>query len=234
MGVDSGEILLPLESFRSFSEFISRRIDPARRPIDPDPDRCVSPADGRLLAYPAIDAEKTLRIKGALLDKKSLLGDSRVAPRYDGGAVVILRLYLADYHHFHFPDSGIPDEPHSIRGRYYAVSPYPRKWAVPFFSENHRIITQFESDHFGHIAIVEVGAFTVGSVRQSFLPRVRVSKGQHKGFFELGGSIVVLLFEPGAIRLDDDLCANSNAGFETFVRMGEGIGCCASRTAPAG
>jgi phosphatidylserine decarboxylase len=224
MSVDLSDISDPLESFRSFSEFISRRIDLAKRPIDPDPNRCVSPVDGRLFAYPRLDNGKALRIKGGLFDRARLLANHELATRYNGGAVVIMRLYLADYHHFHFPDSGIPHESHPVPGRYFAVSPYSRKWAVPFYGENHRVITLFDSAHFGSIAIVEVGAFTVGSVRQCFSPGVRVSKGQHKGFFELGGSIVVLLFEPDAILLDDDLCNNSDAGFETFVRMGEGIG----------
>ena len=53
---------------------------------------------------------------------------------------------------------------------------------------------------------------------------MRVSRGAHKGVFELGASIVVLVFEPGTIRLDDDLCRNTASGLETFVRMGERIG----------
>lgn len=224
MNVNADEIAQPFDSFRSFSEFISRRIDLTRRPIDPGPERCVSPADGRLFAYPRVQAGEVLRIKRGLFEMERLLADSSLAPAYSGGAVVILRLYLADYHHFHFPDSGIPHEPRSVPGRYYAVTPYPRNWTVPFYGENHRVITLFDSDHFGRVAMIEVGAFTVGSVRECFLPRVRVSKGEHKGFFELGGSVVVLLFKPGAIRLDDDLCRNSRGGRETFVRMGEGIG----------
>jgi phosphatidylserine decarboxylase len=224
MGVDLSEIPDRLESFRSFSEFISRRIDLAKRPIDPDPNRLVSPVDGRLLTYSGLDNSKTFQIKGGLFERERLLANHELAIRYNGGPVVILRLYLADYHHFHFPDSGIPHEPRSFPGRYFAVSPYAREWAVPFYGENHRVVTLFDSDHFGTMAIVEVGAFTVGSVRQRFSPLVSVAKGQHKGFFELGGSVVVLLFEPGAIVLDDDLCRNSYAGFETFVRMGEGIG----------
>lgn len=226
MGIDLSELSEPLDSFRSFSEFISRRIDLARRPVDPDPKRLVSPVDGRLLVYCGADKSKALLIKGGLLDRAQLLASHELAIRYNGGTVVRLRLYLNDYHHFHFPDSGIAHEPRAVPGRYFAVSPYARKWAVPFYSENHRVVTILDSDHFGKIAILEVGAFTVGSVRQSFSPNVRVSKGEHKGFFELGASVVVLLFEPGAVRLDDDLYDNTYAGLETFVRMGEGIGRC--------
>jgi len=224
MGIDLSEVSKPIDSFRSFSEFISRRIDLAKRPIDRDPTRLISPVDGRLLAYPEVNANEKLVVKGNRLERAQLLGRSELATQYDGGAVVVLRLYLNDYHHFHFPDSGIPHEPRAIPGRYFAVSPYSRKWEVPFYAHNHRVVTLFDSDHFGTIAIVEVGAFTVGSVRQSFCPRARVSKGQHKGFFELGASLVVMLFQPAIVRLDDDLCENTASGVETFVHMGEGIG----------
>jgi len=224
LGVNLSELAQPLASFRSFDDFIARRIDLSQRPIDPDPGACVSPADGRLLAYQALGADAPLRIKGGLFDLGALLRDEALARRYDGGSIVILRLYLGDYHHFHFPDTGVPDEPLAIPGRYFAVSPYARHWAVPYYGENHRQITLLDSDHFGRMAMVEIGAFTVGSIRQCFAPHVRVAKGDHKGYFALGGSVVVLLFEPGAIRLDEDLCGNTRAGMETYVRMGEAIG----------
>jgi phosphatidylserine decarboxylase len=224
MGVDITELTQPVASFRSFADFIARPIDLARRPIDRDPATCVAPADGRLLAYPAVAADTSLRIKGGLLDRASLLADAPLARRFAGGTVVLVRLYLADYHHFHFPDAGTPREPKTLAGRYYAVTPYARDWIVPFCTENHRVVTCFDSVHFGTMGMVEVGAFTVGSVRQDFMPGRRVAKGAHKGSFELGGSLVVLLFEPGTIRLDDDLCANTRDGVETRVRMGEAIG----------
>lgn len=86
------------------------------------------------------------------------------------------------------------------------------------------MLTLFASDHFGQIAMVEIGAFTVGSIQQRFNTGVRVAKGARKGFFELGGSTVVLLFQRGAIRLDEDLCARTEENIETFVRFGESIG----------
>jgi phosphatidylserine decarboxylase len=46
----------------------------------------------------------------------------------------------------------------------------------------------------------------------------------HKGWFEPGASLIVLLFEAGAVELDRDLRAHTQAGIETRVRMGEAIG----------
>ena len=138
--------------------------------------------------------------------------------------MVVCRLCLADYHHFHFPDSGIPEASEPIPGKYYAGGPYSLSALIPFYSENYRMLSLFNSDHFGAMAIVEVGAFTVGSIRQRYVPGVRITKGCRKGFFELGGSTVVLLFEKGAIQIDKDLCENTEKNMETYVRFGDAIG----------
>ncbi len=224
MGVDLTKLTQSLGSYRSFADFIARPIDLARRPVAADPATCVAPADGRLLAYPVVAADPCVSIKGGYLDRASLLADPELARRFAGGPVLTVRLYLADYHHFHFPDSGTPRDPRAVAGRCYAVTPYARCWRVPFCAENNRVVTCFESDHFGTIAIVEVGAFTVASVRQAFMSGRRCAKGAHKGWFELGGSLIVLLFEPCTIRLDEDLCRNTQHGFETRVRLGDAIG----------
>jgi len=68
--------------------------------------------------------------------------------------------------------------------------------------------------------MVEVGAFTVGSIRQCFKTFGRVAKGDHKGYFELA-SIVVLLFPAGAADFDEDLLPNSSRDLETYVRFGD-------------
>ena len=51
-------------------------------------------------------------------------------------------------------------------------------------------------------------------------------KGEEKGYFEFGGSTIVLLLQHGKVRMDSDLIENSENGYETIVRMGERIGKC--------
>ena len=53
-----------------------------------------------------------------------------------------------------------------------------------------------------------------------------VKKGEEKGYFEFGGSTIVLLLQYGKVRMDSDLIENSENGYETIVRMGERIGKC--------
>mgnify|MGYP000199432103 CR=1 FL=1 len=53
-----------------------------------------------------------------------------------------------------------------------------------------------------------------------------MKKGEEKGYFEFGGSTIVLLLQHGKVRMDSDLIENSENGYETIVRMGERIGKC--------
>ena len=56
--------------------------------------------------------------------------------------------------------------------------------------------------------------------------RNSVKKGQEKGNFEFGGSTIILLIQPGKVRIDYDLIENTEEGYETIVKMGERIGEC--------
>jgi phosphatidylserine decarboxylase len=224
MNVDVEEIVRPLSEFRSFSEFFAREIDLSRREIRREPEVCIAPADGRALAYHQIESHRTYRIKRATFNLQQLVGDEVLARRYHNGSVFITRLYLSDYHHFHFPDSGVPGPAKSIDGGYYAVSPYARRKLVPFYTENHRMVSQLDSDNFGQIVIVEIGAFTVGSIKQCYESGQPVDRATRKGFFELGGSTVVMLFEPDRILFEDDLVENTGNEIETYVKLGDSIG----------
>lgn len=224
LAIDLEEVCRPIEAFESFNDFITREIDLSKRPIERDPNVCIAPADGRVLAYPAIDADRFFTIKRGKFNLRALLRDEDMTRAYSGGSLFVSRLYLTDYHHFHFPDDGIAHPAVSIPGKYFAVSPYSERRLLPLYAKNHRMVTLFDADHFGQIAMIEVGAFTIGSIQQRYHPGTRVRKGDHKGFFELGGSIVILLFRKDAIRFDDDLCKNTLIGMETYVRLGESIG----------
>jgi phosphatidylserine decarboxylase len=155
---------------------------------------------------------------------EELLADRLLAGSFDGGAVIIIRLGLADYHHVHFPDDGIPGHAEPVAGAYHAGGPYAASGVVPFFARNYRMRTVFHSAGFGPFAMVEVGAFTVGSIVQTYTDHQPVRRGDRKAYFELGGSTVVLVFRPGMFRPDPDLVLNTAAGLETSVRLGESIG----------
>ena len=84
-------------------------------------------------------------------------------------------------------------------------------------------MTAFDSAHFGRIAYVEIGGFAVGSIVQTHTPG-QVDRGREKGYFQYGGSTLVLLFEPGAIVFDEDLVRDSAEVLEVHVKTGSRIG----------
>ena len=224
MQVNMEEVLKTTDEFTCFNDFFIREINLSRRSIASDAETCIASVDGKVVAYPEVRGDQTFPIKRHLFDLRELLRSDALLAQFDGGSLVVSRLHLSDYHHFHFPDSGVPGPAKPIHGVYYASGPYALRRLIPFYSENYRMLTLFNSDHFGTMAIVEIGSFTVGSIHQKYQVGIRVDKGGHKGYFELGGSTFVLLFQKGAIELDADLVQNTHREIETYVRMGESIG----------
>ena len=72
--------------------------------------------------------------------------------------------------------------------------------------------------------MVEVGAMMVGSVVQHQPHGGRCRRGQEKGYFQFGGSTVIILLEPNRVRMDEDILEKSGQGVETLVRYGERVG----------
>ena len=153
-----------------------------------------------------------------------LIDDPKVAEEFEGGTCLILRLCPTDYHRFHFVDSGTCSESKKISGFYYSVNPIALNNVSELFCKNKREWSIFNSDNFGKILHVEVGATCVGSIIQSYTPNQKVKKGDEKCYFKFGGSTTILFFKKNTVTIDDDILLQSSFGFETKVNMGEKIG----------
>lgn len=210
-------------AYKSFNEFFARKLKKEARPICIDRNILVSPADGRLLAYENIDMNHIVQVKGFTYSLRELLKDDSLARRYEKGICIVIRLCPADYHRFHFPDGGIPYEPKKIQGEYYSVNPVALNKIPELYCRNKREITIFDSEHFGKIVLMEVGATCVGSIVQTFQQGKYVQRGQEKGYFKFGGSTVIMFLERGQAKVDQDLLEHTEKGFETKVNMGENI-----------
>jgi phosphatidylserine decarboxylase len=226
LGIDASEAEKALESYRTLDDFFTRRLRRGARPIDETPEHLISPADGRVLVIARLDGAG-LQVKGSRVSLEELLDSRGAAERYQAGAAFIVRLAPADYHRFHFPDSGVASKARSVGGRLHSVHPIALSAGAPSF-RNKRVLTYLDTDRFGRLALIDVGALCVGTIIQSYSPGP-VRRGQEKGYFRFGGSTVIVLAEPGRLRFDDDLIQNSAAGLETLVKMGTRIG----RQAPA-
>ncbi|KAF5588808.1 phosphatidylserine decarboxylase [Fusarium pseudocircinatum] len=228
-GLDLSEVLLPLDEFKNFNEFFYRALKPGSRPCSaPDnPHIVVCPADCRSIVFNSIDQATELWIKGRQFSVKKLLGDAypEDVPRYeDGGAVGIFRLAPQDYHRFHFPVDGIMGKPKTIAGDYYTVNPMAIRSALDVYGENVRVLVPVDTELYGRVMIICVGAMMVGSTVISRFEGERVRRAEELGYFKFGGSTILLLFEPGKMRFDEDLTYNSKEPLETLVRVGTSIG----------
>ncbi|KAM5356991.1 hypothetical protein ACJZ2D_016725 [Fusarium nematophilum] len=227
-GLDMSEVLLPLNEFKNFNEFFYRALKPGARPCSaPDNPRIiVSPADCRSVVFNTISQATKIWVKGREFNLKRLLGDAypEDAARYEGGALGIFRLAPQDYHRFHIPVDGVMGKPKTIEGEYYTVNPMAIRSALDVYGENVRILVPIDSEHHGRVMVVCVGAMMVGSTVITRNEGEQVHRAEELGYFKFGGSTVLLLFEPGKMRFDDDLADNASGALETLVRVGMSIG----------
>jgi phosphatidylserine decarboxylase len=223
-GIDVDEFAKSPFEFKTFNEFFYRALKPGARPIADGDGVAALPADGRHLAFADVDTAPGFYVKGATFTLAELFGDAERARPFAGGAMLISRLCPVDYHRFHFPVAGTPGEPQRIGGWLYSVNPIALRRNVRYLLENKREVTLVESAAFGTVAMLEVGATNVGSIRQSFVPGRAVTKGDEKGLFAFGGSCVITVFQRGRIRFEADLLKNSAEHLETYARMGDRLG----------
>lgn len=208
--------------FESYNAFFARRILPGMRPVDEDPAHLIAPCDSKLTALP-IAPESRFVLKNTPYTLSSLLRDEQLASRYAGGTALIFRLTVDDYHRYCYVADGEKGENVRIPGVLHTVNPIAND-VYPIYKENAREYSLLQTERFGSVLMMEVGALLVGRIVNHHAG-AQVKRGEEKGYFQFGGSTVVLLLEKGAAKVDGDILRNSEAGIETIVRMGERIGC---------
>ena len=220
-GINVNEFRDSRASFRCCNDFFIRRLKPEVRPSDPSPTSLVSPVDGRIFVHPRLTIDEVIPVKGYIYSIDELL--TRAAPDLHNGSAGVIRLNPGACHRIHFPCGGDVASSQTVPGTYHSVHPLAEPHEVKVYCENTRAITMIQSKTFGRIGFVEVGAFGVGSIVQTYQGST-VAKGREKGYFQYGGSTIVMVFEKGRITWADDLVANTVEGYETIVRYGEAIG----------
>ncbi|KAK9377279.1 phosphatidylserine decarboxylase-domain-containing protein [Lipomyces chichibuensis] len=226
--LDLSEVLEPLDYFKTFNQFFYRKLKPGSRPCAaPDqPKIATSPADCRTVVFESIDRATQIWVKGREFSLERLFGGAYPdeVKKFVGGAMGIFRLAPQDYHRFHIPVDGVLGCPKLIEGAYYTVNPMAIRSDLDVFGENVRVLVPIDSDEFGRVMIVCIGAMMVGSTVITAKEGQRVSRTEELGYFQFGGSTLLLFFQPGTLDFDSDLVSNSKDSLETLIRVGMSIG----------
>ena len=211
------------QEFDSYNAFFTRKIKAEQRPINEQKNILISPSDGKVTAYP-ITQKGRFWIKHTQYSAAQLLKDERLAERYMGGWIYVIRLTVDDYHRYCYVADGRKSRQRKIRGVLHTVNPVANDY-YPIYKMNSREYCLLKTKELGTILLMEVGALMVGKINNHEEDSAQVKRGDEKGMFEFGGSTIVVMTEPGMAEPDKYIILNSNAQAETLVKMGESIGC---------
>ena len=211
------------QEFDSYNAFFTRKIKAEQRPINEQKNILISPSDGKVTAYP-ITQKGRFWIKYTQYTAAQLLKDERLAERYMGGWIYVIRLTVDDYHRYCYVADGRKSRQRKIRGVLHTVNPVANDY-YPIYKMNSREYCLLKTKELGTILLMEVGALMVGKISNHEEDSAQVKRGDEKGMFEFGGSTIVVMTEPGMAEPDKDIIQNTKAQAETLVKMGEPIGC---------
>jgi phosphatidylserine decarboxylase len=235
VGADLSALDRPLVQFERFDDFFTRPLRPGARPIDDGEGVIVSPVDCVVSEAGIADGGRLIQAKGRDYTVAGLLADQVEARAFAGGAYATLYLAPKDYHRIHSPVEGRVTGYRHIPGAFFPVNPLSVRNVAGLFSINERLVTYLDSS-VGRVAVVAVAATGVGYITTSYDPEIHthrdgaagrhgwaqrypqprpLARGAELGMFHLG-STVILLFEPGRVRLD------TTPG--QVLRMGQAIG----------
>jgi len=218
LGSHWDDYIIPEGGFTSFNQFFIREIKPEKRPPYGDETILVAPADSLVNA---INSNLTATTKISTkyyenLNIRELLDGSEYADTFNGGTAISCVLLPTVYHRFHAPVGGTVIESRSVdgtsfgmNGEFYTffnngnIGGYKSKFGV--FGIYHRGYYIIQTKKYGLVGMISVGLDDVNSVNfdsgfeniPKKSPAKDVEKGQRLGHFAYGGSIVILLFEPG-------------------------------------
>lgn len=215
----------PIEkSYKNFNEFFIRKFKPGVREFVANPNELAAFSEARYFGHRSIHNGLKVPVKGAMLNALDLLGDNELAKEFDGGAFLIARLCPVDYHRYHYPDNGKTIKAFQIKGNYHSVNPLALKYRPDIFMKNERRVSILETENFGKLAYIEVGATCVGKIVQSFDESLPFKRGDEKGYFLFGGSTVIVYGQKGRWVPSPDIIKNTELGIETYIHLGDTVG----------
>ncbi|HTW37371.1 MAG TPA: archaetidylserine decarboxylase [Steroidobacteraceae bacterium] len=225
--------------YESFNAFFTRSLEPAARPLDPDPRALVCPVDGVVSQIGYLDGLGIVQAKGRTYGLDALLAGHRTwIERFAGGAFATLYLAPRNYHRVHMPLAGELRAAWYTPGRLFSVNAATTRAVADLFTRNERVTCAFETPDGLGFGLVLVGALFVGSIATRWhgdvtpaSPRTALelaaraaplAKGEEMGRFNMG-STVILLLPPASV------CWLAELGAGSAIRMGQRLALLAGR-----
>jgi len=206
------------EDYKNFNDFFLRQLIDGARPL-------ASPNDNTIVTAPAdcvinmivddLTLDVGIPVKTVTLNLNQLLDGSQYAERFVGGTAVSCILMPNTYHWYHSPVKGkVIESNEDVIGDYFGIKDFPDlldKGDVGYgydysdFEVFRRGYLIIQTPNYGLVGMVPVGLNTVGTVEfndpfkhitPSDTPQP-IDKGQQIGNFKYGGSLNILLFQPG-------------------------------------
>ena len=211
--VNMGEALeSDIGHYKSFNEFFTRALKPGARPLaEAD---LVSPVDGAISQFGAIDGDQIFQAKGHNYTTTALVGgDATLAAQFAHGSFATLYLSPKDYHRIHMPCDGRLTRMIYVPGDLFSVNPTTARGVPGLFARNERTVCVFDTAR-GPFVLVLVGATIVGSMATVWHgvvnpPRtgelrewryddqeIVLKRGEEMGRFLLGSTVVMLFPKP--------------------------------------
>ena len=198
----------------TFNEFFARELNAGLRPITEPGDNHVvtSPADCTYqhrydIADDSTIPDVTVKHTHRYGSIGRLLEGSEHADAFAGGTFVHYMLPPSSYHRYHLPVAGRVEESYVVRGQVYMqvdledgqfASRDNTESGYEFFQERGVVIMDTAASGLGDlglVGVVPVGMSHVASVSLTTVDGTAPAKGEEFGFFQFGGSDIILLFQ---------------------------------------
>lgn len=217
--IDMNNIEIPPGGFESFNDFFTRKHKTEH--FASSPVKLICPCDG-FLTVTEIRQDSVFFIKHTWYNLEELLMDRILAEKFEGGIALIFRLTPANYHRYCYAADGRILRSGKIKGKLHCVRPIALS-SVPVFVQNSREYQVIETIRFGTMVQMEIGALLVGKIKnhKMHIEGREVKAGEEKGYFEFGGSTIILLLSKGAIGGSGRLYQEKHSEGEIRVCQGE-------------
>lgn len=223
-------------AYACFNDFFTRALKAGVRPMCPESQAVVCPADGAISQLGKIEQGRIFQAKGQDYTVVELLGgDEVLANEFAGGEFATVYLSPRDYHRVHMPFGGKLRSMVSIPGDLFSVNTVTAENVPRLFSRNERVAAIFDTE-VGPMAVVLVGAMIVAGIEtvwegeeapmgsretkttQYANQSVVLERGAEMGRFKLGSTAIVL-FAKDKVKWAPQFCAGATT--RVGVKMGE-------------